>query len=97
MIVELVSLVIYQSNNLGFYVLQLRTNFTFGDMFVLSGMRATIQAIGFIVVKQSRDPLHGIQKIEYANLMSRIQKMTKEYLPNLFEEMEWKQLSDHEK
>ena len=31
------------------------------------------------------------------NLLSKIQKLTSEFLPNLFEETEWKTLKDQEK
>jgi hypothetical protein len=38
----------------------------------VSGLRSTNQAVGFLYVKQSRDPLEGIQQLEFMNLVSNI-------------------------
>ena len=37
-----------------------------------TGIRTSIQAFGFIVLKKSRDPLDGIRQLEYMNLVSTI-------------------------
>ena len=42
-----------------------------------TGIRTVLQAIGFLALKKARDPLEGIQQLEYMNLVSGIQQMTK--------------------
>ena len=56
-----------------------------------------MQVIGFIYIKKSRDPLQGLDKLEYLKVMSKIQKLTPEFLPKLLELEEWKDLEDLEK
>ena len=51
-----------------------------------SGFRVVIQAFGFIYLKKSRDPLEGIQSLEFMTLVSNVQKPTTLGLPKVVEE-----------
>ena len=34
--------------------------------------RVLIQSFGFIYIKESRDPLHGLSRVQYASLLSSV-------------------------
>jgi hypothetical protein len=56
---------------------------------MFTGLRTSIQAIGFLWMKESQDPLEGVQQLDYMNLVSTVQRMTPEYLPNLLISTQW--------
>ena len=51
------------------------------------------QALGIILIKKTRDPLERISKIGYLQLVSSNQKLNKEFMSNMFEQTEWKNLT----
>jgi hypothetical protein len=61
-----------------------------------SGIRTSLQAYGFIHLKASKDPIEGIQQLEYLNLVSSVQRMTKGYIRNSFKTAKWNDLTTQE-
>lgn len=58
-----------------------------------SGVYITLQAMGLILIKKTRDPLERISKLGYLKLVSINQVLTEEYMINIFANTEWKDLS----
>ena len=56
----------------------------------MSFCRSSIQAFGFVWIKLARDPLNGIQKMDYMNLVSNIQKLNPKYIYNMIQSIQWK-------
>ena len=52
-------------------------------LYTFTGLRTTIQAIGFIKFKKAQDPLEEIQQMEYMNLVSTVQIMTTDYIEKI--------------
>lgn len=41
-----------------------------------------ISAVGFPSIKQSRDPPAGVQKLDFLNMVSEVQRLTAQFFPN---------------
>jgi hypothetical protein len=65
-------------------------------LFTKTGLRTVVQAYGFLYLKVSKDPLEGIQDLEFMHLVSNIQKTTTKYLPQVRKTIKWSSLTDAE-
>ena len=61
-----------------------------------TGLRTVVQAFGFLYLKVSKDPLEGIQDLEFMHLVSNIQKTTTKYLPQVRKTIKWSSLNEAE-
>lgn len=66
-------------------------------MQLYAGGYVLIQSLGIIYVKKSRDAIDGISKIRFLQLYSIYQFPNQEFMQNVYEEMEWRNLTREQK
>ena len=61
-------------------------------IYIFGGGYVMIQSLGIIFVKKTRDPLERISKIGYLQLISSNQRVNEQFMTNMFQNTEWKNL-----
>ena len=74
-----------------------RTTYSIISPITMAGFCPFLLAYIFVRMKNSQDPLEGISKLDVMMLVSRNQRITKRFAPNLYHSVQWKNLNDKER
>ena len=61
-----------------------------------SGLQTSVQALGFLYFKPTKDPIDGVQYLEEMQLLSKFQRANKCVNYNVYTTLRWKELSTSE-
>ena len=64
--------------------------------FFFTGFRLIIQSIGFVYLKPNKDPIEGVQQLDYLKMVSINQKLTDKQKVENFQNTQWNDLSKSE-
>ena len=101
---KIIKYVLYESIELLFYIpiiyktksYEVLVYQVFFYMLYINNGYVIFQALALIKFKQTKDPIEGISKLGYMQLVSTNQMVTEQFMENMYQDREWKSLTSEQ-